>query len=273
MAEQQPLEDALGILGLPQREGHLTLGKLEARTAGGGRCGGLRQHLLSGCGIARGKQHASLQFRRLGNEDAVGIAGRKAAQQGFGSGFVPRFVVGFGAQKVGVVGQLLAGLSSLAQIGFSLRVPLVKKIGVAQRQIGRRRRFPAVPTRILAHAFVCSGRAQRGQLLGHGAQFRRSHKGLPDASGSRAPRRPGCPAHRFRGLAGCPAGGLRCLRARGGRLIGLLRGLPGGLLRRGGRAGRRGCRAARRLRRDRLNSHQPAQQACHATKNQPRSGS
>ena len=47
-----------------------------------------------------------LQLRRLGIEDAVGIAVGKAVQNGLGGGIVAGLVAGLGVKKIRVVGQL-----------------------------------------------------------------------------------------------------------------------------------------------------------------------
>ena len=129
MAEQEAPELPFRLLRAPLGEGCLGLRKLITGTAC--RVWICGQHPLRASRIAQGQQHIGLQLRRLGIEDAVRIAVRKAAQQSLGCGFVARRVVSLGAQKIRVVGQLLASLPGLAQARFRLGIALVHQICVA----------------------------------------------------------------------------------------------------------------------------------------------
>ncbi len=203
MAQQQLLESALRRCCLAQRKLYLSLRKLKAGAVLGGQPRSLRQHLLRPGGIVQGQQHVGLQLRRLRIEDAVRIAVNEAAQQGLGGSFVARIVAGLRAQKISVVGQLLAGLPRQAQARLGLSIALVQQISVAQRQVSRRGRLAAVLARICGHARVSLRGAHRGQLLGHRPQFGRGHKSLLDPCRSGRPRRaagPACAAYRLAAL-------------------------------------------------------------------------
>ena len=225
MGQQKPLVKPLGRLGLPQHERSFPLCKLIAGSVCGCRIGGCRQHPLCAGWVVHSQQRAGFQLRRLINEDAVGIPLGKPTQRCLGCRIIARLVIDARGEKIRVVGQLLARLPRLAEARDRIGVALVQQVRVAQCEISRRRGLACVPMRILGHARISRRSAQRGQLLGHGAQLGRSHKGQLD------PRRPR-PPHRPARLLMVPAGPLA------GRMG---RGLRAGF-------GRRACGLRRRLR-------------------------
>ena len=302
MSQQQPLEEALRLLLQPQRECRLGLRKLIAGTVGGLGSGGGGEHAFGTGRVLHRQQRVGFQLRRLGIKNALRIAFRKALQQRFGCLLIAHLVVGARVQKIGVVGQLRARLPSQAKIFNRLAVALVQQVGVAQRQVGRRRRLARMVLRIAGHARISRRRAQRGQLLGHGAEFGGGHKGQLDPRRVRSPRRFDLGAYGLfgslasfarwlRGLLRLRAGGLggrisNLLLHRRRRLLGCLldwlfgrrRRLLGcfldWLLRWGGsNVGRSGCRAARGLPRKRQHHQQHEKQNSKAAGSQPRNES
>ena len=177
MGQQKPLVKPLGRLGLPQHERNLPFCKLIAGTVGRRSIGGRSQHPLCAGRVIRRQQRAGFQLRRLVNEDAVGIPLRKPAQRCLGSRVIARLVIGARREKIRVIGQFLACLPRLAEARDRLGVVFVQQVRVAQREISRRRGLACVPMRILGHARISRRSAQRGQLLSHGAQLGRGHKG------------------------------------------------------------------------------------------------
>ena len=177
MGQQKPLVKPLGRLGLPQHERSFPLCKLIAGSVCGCRIGGCRQHPLCAGWVVHSQQRAGFQLRRLINEDAVGIPLGKPTQRCLGCRIIARLVIDARGEKIRVVGQLLARLPRLAEALDRFGVALVQQVRVAQCEISRRRGLASVPMRKLGHARISRRSAQRGQLLSHGAQLGRGHKG------------------------------------------------------------------------------------------------
>ena len=130
VAQQQLLEGPLRPGCLAELQLHLPKDELKAG-AGCGRTANLRQHPLSSRGIVHRQKHCRLELRRLGVEDAVGIAARETAQQSLRGRLIACFMTRLGAQEIRVVGQFFSGLARLAQALLRFAVALVCQIGVA----------------------------------------------------------------------------------------------------------------------------------------------
>ena len=99
------------------------------------------------------------------------MAGGEAAQKLLGGLVVTALVIGGGAEKFGVVIQSIAGAMGLSKAGRGIGVALVEQVGVAEGEVGGGSRVAGVTFGVGGNAVVGGLRAERHELLGHGAQL------------------------------------------------------------------------------------------------------
>ena len=107
--------------------------------------------------VGRGQLHG-----RGGCEDAVGVAVGEADQEGVGVAGVAGLDGGLRGERVGVVGERLAGTLCLGEVGDGFGVAVVLHGGVAEREIGRGRALAGMGMRVGEDPGVGGGRARGG---------------------------------------------------------------------------------------------------------------
>ena len=112
----------------------------------------------------------------VGKEEAAGVTGTEAFEEGDGIGGMTGSEGGLRAEEVGVVGEDV-GAGGGAESGLRFGVAVVKRVGVAEGELGGGGCVAGVRGGVGVDAVVGGGSARGDKLLGHGAELRGGGEG------------------------------------------------------------------------------------------------